>query len=161
MEGCIAVSHSAMPAGVTPRRRRTRSKLARHLGAIETESDSYDQAPQRLRCAELVARGGVESPIFRFSGLGTQVRQVMPAFVTCIETLIRTPLNANEHMRMRPKMSPLLQPLASCGWRKVFGSQRYRSSGDLAGDPATVGRLALAYKLLVARVCPSGLKTTK
>jgi hypothetical protein len=62
---------------------------------------------------------------------------------------------------MRPKMSPLLQPLASCDWRKVFGSQRYRSSRDLTGYPATAGRLALAYKLLVARVRPSGLKATE
>jgi hypothetical protein len=39
-----------------------------------------------------------------------RVRQALPPSVTWVAALIRTPLNADEHMRMRPKMSP---PLAS------------------------------------------------
>ena len=57
------------------------------------------------------ARGGVEPSTFRFSGLGTRVRQALPASVTCIAALIRTPLDTNERTRMRPKMSPPGLPL--------------------------------------------------
>ena len=59
----------------------------------------------------LVARGGVEPPTFRFSGLGTTVHQVPLTSVTCIAALTRTPPNPDERTRMRPKMSPSGLPL--------------------------------------------------
>jgi hypothetical protein len=58
-----------------------------------------------LHCA-VVARDGVEPPTFRFSGLGMRVRQALPPSVTWVAALTRTPLNTDERMRMRPKMSP-------------------------------------------------------
>jgi hypothetical protein len=56
---------------------------------------------------------GVRPPTFRFSGLRMRVRQAPHASVACIAALIRTPLNADECMRMRPKMSPPGLPLPS------------------------------------------------
>ena len=52
-----------------------------------------------------------ELPTFRFSGVGIIVRQIVPAFVTCISALIRIPMNLNERRRMRPTMRPPGHPL--------------------------------------------------
>ncbi len=85
-----------------------------------TETD--DRSSQTTACAsEVVARGGVEPPTFRFSGLRMRVRQAPPASVTCIAALIRTLLNSDERRRMRPEMSPqglLLRCGSPCGARR-------------------------------------------
>ncbi len=52
--------------------------------------------------------GGVEPPTFRIQGSGYESAKPRPASVTCIAALTRTPLNGDERIRMRPKMSPSL-----------------------------------------------------
>jgi len=65
-----------------------------------------DRQERLFTLVRMVARGGIEPPTFRFSGLGMRVHQALRASVTCIDALIRTPVNPDERMRMRPKMSP-------------------------------------------------------
>jgi hypothetical protein len=86
------------------RAQRVASKVGVLWGLILTAS-----LPQLLYL-RFGGQGGVKPSTFRFSGLGMRVRRDLHPSVTWVAALIRTPLNADEHMRMRPKMSP---PLAS------------------------------------------------
>jgi hypothetical protein len=79
--------------------------------ATETENLGRVVGHQRLHWSKVVARSGVEPPTFRFSGLGITVRRTPLTSVTCIAALTRTLVNADEYMRMRPKMRP---PGLSC-----------------------------------------------
>lgn len=81
----------------------------------------------------MVDKNGVEPLTFRFSGLGTRVRQALPASVTCTAALIRTLLNADECTRMRPEMSP---PLASTA-RPLAGSAHTEAPPRSAVDRFT------------------------
>jgi hypothetical protein len=65
--------------------------------------DRQDQ-PGRLRCSEVVVRGGVEPPTFRFSGLRTTV-QDWPRRSICLLSGPRyTPIDAGAHRCMRLEM---------------------------------------------------------
>jgi hypothetical protein len=48
----------------------------------------------------------IEPPTFRFSEVWITVRRIPLTSTTCIAALIRTPMNAGERRRMRPKMRP-------------------------------------------------------
>jgi hypothetical protein len=57
---------------------------------------------RRLSSSEMVARGGVEPPTFRFSGVGITVRRIPLTSAICANASIRTPMNAGERRWMRP-----------------------------------------------------------
>jgi hypothetical protein len=56
--------------------------------------------------AKGATKSAVEPPTFRFSGLGIIVHRITLTSVTCIAASIRTSMNVDERIRMRPKTRP-------------------------------------------------------
>jgi hypothetical protein len=135
-----------------PASRAMRESESGRIGQSVGQRSIEDRHKRRFALVSIGGQGSraADLPI---SGLGMRVRQALSTSVTCIAAPIRTPLNANERMRMRPKMSPRLLPgLGRCGWRKVLGLKRTPTSPDLASGPVVVVRLTSLDLLVCCRL---------